>query len=200
MIDKRRRSPLAHRAPIGAADMVYLREYAFNGKLILRVSAADIKQELPLPLTPNRSSDWEDISILWLGPDEWMFVMPPGGEGAIQAKLGEILSRVHHQLTDVTDYYTTLQLSGTRAPETLMKLTMFDLHRRAFKPGDVAGTVFGKTAAWIINTSDDTPQFDIIVRWSMADYLWCLIAEAGREFGMPVQSPAGQVKGLRYKA
>jgi hypothetical protein len=37
-------------------------------------------------------------------------------------------------------------------------------------------------------------MFRLLIRWSMADYLWCLLADAGREWGMPAEVP---VKGER---
>jgi len=202
MLDKRRRSPLAHREPLTTPDgRLALKERAFSGKVILRLSP-DVKQvqDLNLPVTPNRKSDFDRAEILWLGPDEWMFLTPPEAEAEIMEKLMRQLENRHHQVVDVSDYYTVMQISGAHAPETLMKLTPFDIHPRAFKTGDVAGTLFGKAAGWIVNRSSGKPEFDIIMRWSMADYLWCLIAEAGREFGLPVQDPIGQVRGLRYRA
>ncbi len=201
MSDPRRKSPLAHRKALNAPDgAVSLRERAFLAKFILRVSAdGEVAEVLKLPVMANTSLKHNGSTILWLGPDEWMFMAAADGGGEMKARLGEFLGGVHHQLTDVSDHYTVIEISGRKAYEILMKLTPFDLHPGAFKIGHVAGTMFGKTAGLIINRSVDMPEFDIIVRWSMADYLWCLIAEAGREFGLPAQEPVGQVRGLRYR-
>ncbi len=73
-----------------------------------------------------------------------------------------------------------------------MKLTTLDIHRREFQVGQVAGSMFGHASAWLWLTGesdDDGPSFRLIVRWSMADYLWCLLAECGREWGMPEEQP-----------
>jgi sarcosine oxidase subunit gamma len=40
------------------------------------------------------------------------------------------------------------------------------------------------------DTSVGGPAFRIFIRWSMADYLWCALADAGREWGVPEQQPA----------
>ena len=57
----------------------------------------------------------------------------------------------------------------------------------------VTGSVFGRANATIWQVLDDAaeggPVFRLFIRWSMADYLWCLIADAGREWGVPEQSP-----------
>jgi heterotetrameric sarcosine oxidase gamma subunit len=76
-----------------------------------------------------------------------------------------------------------------------MKFTTLDLHPRAFKAGMAAGSMFGRAHATLWQVTDDAAEggshFRLIVRWSMADYLWCLIADAAREFGTPETLPIG---------
>jgi sarcosine oxidase subunit gamma len=190
-----RRSPLAHRRPIAAErDTMRLAEIPFLTKHILRVDpqagAAAVKSALglDLPQEPLTSSRSNDTACLWLGPDEWMIA--GGNSGA--ANLAQALSKTHHQVADVSDYYTVIEVSGPRAREALMKLTTLDIHPRAFQVGQVAGSLFGHANAWLWLTDegdDDGPAFRLIVRWSMADYLWCLLAECGREWGMPEEQP-----------
>jgi len=131
--------------------------------------------------------------MLWLGPDEWMLVTEPGSEEALFDQLKDALSETHCQLVDVSDQLTNIELSGARAREILMKLTTLDLHPRQIGPGDVAGTTFGSVTATLFVTDDvkkhETQRFQLIVRRSVADYMWCLLAEAGREFGLPEQQP-----------
>jgi heterotetrameric sarcosine oxidase gamma subunit len=102
----------------------------------------------------------------------------------------------HFQLADVTDHYTIIRLRGTHARQVLMKLTTLDMHPRAFAEGAVKGSIFGRVQAKLhlpAGESAGAPGFDLIVRWSHADYLWCLIALGGREYGLPEQVPAGRV-------
>ena len=194
-----RRSPLAHRSPIAAErDAVRLAEIPFLTKHILRVDretgAAAVKSALgpDLPQEPLTSSRSDDTACLWLGPDEWMIV----GKDNPAPDLAKTLAKTHYQLADVSDYYTVIEVSGRRAREALMKLTTLDIHSRAFQAGRVAGSLFGHANAWLWLTGesdDDVPTFRLIVRWSMADYLWCLLAECCREWGMPEeQSVAGE--------
>ena len=78
-----------------------------------------------------------------------------------------------------------------------MKLTSLDLHPRSFSAGMVTSSVFGRVNAMIWQMAEEGeggPDFRLFIRWSMADYLWCLIANAGREWGVPEQVP---VKGER---
>lgn len=195
-----RRSPLAHRSPITAErDAVRLAEIPFLTKHILRVDpeigAVAIKSalDLELPQEPLTSSRTGEAACLWLGPDEWMII----GEDDIAANFAQLLTKTHHQVVEVSDYYTIIEISGPRARPALMKLTTLDIHRREFHVGQVAGSLFGHANAWLWLTGesdDDGPAFQLFVRWSMADYLWCMLAECGREWGLPDEQPlAGEV-------
>ncbi|MEM8812327.1 MAG: sarcosine oxidase subunit gamma family protein [Pseudomonadota bacterium] len=194
-----RRSPLFGRDVLASPDgAARLEDRAFLAKVILRgehkAVQAGVKKSLgaELPALSPHTAKGSSESVLWLSPDEWMVVGAADSESDIQQRLSDALSGVHHQVANVTDYYTTISLSGSAARSVLMKLTMLDVHKRAFKAGEVRGTMLMHCQAIIHQTAEDDadgPAFDIHVRWSMADYLWCLIAEAGREFGLPAQTP-----------
>ena len=204
-IDAHRRSPLFHRRPIeGEGGAIRMAERPFIGKFILRADPKLVMDlvhgavGLKLPAEALTSATAGGTSILWLGPDEWMIVTAPEEADRRLAAARAALAGVHHQLVEVGDYYTVVELSGSRARDALMKLTTLDLHPRAFKVGMVAGSTFANANAVLWQIADDAgeggPVFRLIIRWSMADYLWCLLAEAGREWGMPREVP---VKGER---
>lgn len=192
-----RRSPLTGRTRIEARrNAVQLAETPFLGKHILRVDAgkasAAVKKAtgLALPVEPLTTSISDDLALLWLGPDEWMLVTP-ADDGALADKLAGVLDGTHHQLVEVSDYYTAIDVSGRRARDLLMKLTTLDIHPRAFRPGQVTGTILGHANAtmWLVSDVDGDATVRLFVRWSYADYLWCLLADAGLEWGMPEQQP-----------
>ena len=199
-----RRSPLAHRSSISSpGGGTQLSEQAFSGKLILRGEAPQIAPPLTeqagitLPTTPCISAATESCTALWLGPSEWMLLTAEGEEKTLLATMENALKGIHHQLVDVTDYYTIIQLSGAHSREMLAKLTTLDLHPRAFPDGAVKGSIFGRAPATLYQRPTDGTEaasFEIIIRRSHADYLWCLLALAGREFGLPEQQPEGRVK------
>jgi sarcosine oxidase subunit gamma len=199
-----RRSPLQHRVPLEAAGALRMAEQPFLGKFVIRGEPravdARIRQAfgLGVPFDPLTVSAARETAILWLGPDEWMVVTAAAEAEERGARLARALAGAHHQIATVSDYYTIIEIAGPRAREALMKLTTLDLHPRAFKAGMVAGSNFGRTLAILWQVRDDAaeggPLFRLIVRWSMADYLWCLVARAGREWGLPVEIPVGGEK------
>ncbi|MGQ7792863.1 sarcosine oxidase subunit gamma [Faunimonas sp. B44] len=194
-----RRSPLHHRRAIEAtAGAVRMCERRFLGKYILRADGGTAGPllhtalGLDLPLEPLASSVAGDTAWLWMGPDEWMLVTAPG-DGFERAEAARAaLDGERHQLTDVGDYYTAIEVAGPRSRDLLMKLTTLDLHPRTFAAGMVAGSMFGRVNALLWLKGDGLaagPVFQLFIRWSHADYLWCVLAACGREWGMPQEVP-----------
>ena len=196
MIPLSRRSALAHRTALKSANgQASLKERPYDGKLILRGKYESINAPVQgvldarLPQAAGGTSQGPHANLQWLSPDEWLIVTEPNLVGTVAEKLSAALSGTHSQITDVTDFYTTIELTGARAREMLMKIATIDFHPLAFKPGMCVTTNFGRTVAWARQPREDA--FDLIVRISMADYLWCLLAAAGREWGLPQQEPKG---------
>ncbi len=199
-----RRSPLAHRTPISDANgQISLAEQPFIGLLTLRgqhgrvANAVKSIVGLDLPDTVGRFADSGENAAMWLGPDEWVIFTSPGTELDVMSALTSALEGVHSQVVNVTDYYTALAIGGAKARDVLAKITMVDLHSRSFSKGHAVSSLFGHAGAWLQMMDDETgagPEFALYVRRSMADYLWCLIADGGREFGLERQEPIGRVK------
>ncbi|MEM8744511.1 MAG: sarcosine oxidase subunit gamma family protein [Pseudomonadota bacterium] len=204
-MSERHVSPLAHRSPLqGTGNAISLAERPGVNMLNLRADAKAANRALKkasglaLPEKPNTSSHAKQTRILWLGPDEWLLLSDPGSKEMLQDQIEKAFARTHHQLLDVSDQNAVIELSGDKARELLMKLTTLDLHPTVFQPGDVAGSHFGRTTATLqlqdTGSAKDDDAFVLIVRRSYADYLWCLLAKAGREFGLPDQKPqAGEI-------
>lgn len=193
-------SPLAHRAPLAAESALSLSEWPLASLYVLR-GAPDLVAGpvqavlgLVLPQAVRQTAIGDAGSLLWIGPDEWAII----GAGENLAALQASLAGQHHQLVEVTDAYAGIEIAGSTCREVLAKLTAIDLHPRAFQPGDAVATNMAKSNIWLWLQPDtaqmDAAAFRLIVRRSHADYLWCLLAEAGREFGLPAQTPTGSVR------
>lgn len=189
-----RRSPLDHRQAI-ECETLSLAERKFEAKLILR-AGAEVATKAAEALGVEfpeacRFTEANGHLMGWLSPDEFLICGPAGSEADLTARLTEALDNAHHLISNVTDYYTTLAYTGPNAREGLMKLSTLDLHPRGFAQGDLKGSVFMHANAWLSQRTDDEaeggPSFDLIVRWSFADYLWCALAHSGHEWGLPEQ-------------
>ena len=121
------------------------------------------------------------VAIAWLGPDEWLVLTPPDGADATADALRENLAGQHAAVVDVSDYYTTIRVSGPRSRDVLVKGTPLDLHPRNFGPGQCAQTRLAHATVLIIQ-DDDEPGYDVQVRWSMAEYLLDWLEDAAQEF------------------
>ena len=185
-----RRSPLGHRHAAASPDgALRVSEVPFTGKLVLQGDAAALRRATGLPLPEaGRIGDGGRVEILWLGPEEWMLLCPPGEETALADALQRKLDATAHQLVDVSDQYTVVALSGSAAGDVLAKLTTLDLHERKFPEGRVAGSLFGRVQAVLARTNSG---LRLLVRWSVAAYLYDLLIDAGKEHGLAEAAPAG---------
>ena len=169
------RDPLAPRAAdlarIGGltGGEVTAETVPFLAQVSLRLDPALAdRAPFPLPLEPNTA--WEDgpRATLWLGPDEWLVLGPPGAGANIIGELGAALEGSHRSIVDVSANRVALELSGPRAKEVLSKGCAIDLHPRVWRPGMCAQTMLARTQVILHERSDST---GILVRPSFADYL-----------------------------
>lgn len=196
-MDDRRQSALHHRQPIATPDTsARLEELKFNTKIVLRAEAGIAETalaaiDLKRPDT-CRFHKGDDRTVWWLSPDEFLILAAPGQAPNLMEKMATAAGDAHHQVTDVSEYYTQIGLKGTAARDVLARLTMIDLHPSVFSEGMAVGTNLALAQSYLAlvdDDGDDGAEFIMMVRWSMADYLWCTLAEAARSFGMPEQHP-----------
>lgn len=172
---------------------VTLREKPLLGHLTLRGNAHDpafasgVQQalglELPVALTVVANGD---TSLQWLGPDEWLLIVPGGEELAAEHKLREALDGQHIQIVNVSGGQTLLELSGPKVREVLMKSTSYDVHPNNFPVGKAVGTVFAKSQLVIRRTGEDT--WELLIRRSFSDYWWLWLQDASAEYGLSIAS------------
>ena len=136
------------------------------------------------PLTTARR---RDVTMLWLGPDEWLVVTPDRRAGRIEHALRDALGGQSAAVTDVSHGRTVLALSGSGARAVLAKGCPLDLHPGVFGPGRCAQSRLARCQA-LIHHTDAASAFEIYVHRSFAQYAWTWLEDAGREFGVRVAS------------
>ncbi|MFJ4113202.1 sarcosine oxidase subunit gamma [Pseudomonas sp. NPDC089758] len=172
---------------------VTLREKKFLGHLTLRGNGHDpefaagvhkaLGLELPVALTVVANGE---MSLQWLGPDEWLLIVPGGQEFAVEQKLRAALEGQHIQVVNVSGGQSLLELRGPHVREVLMKSTSYDVHPNNFPVGKAVGTVFAKSQLVIRRTAEDT--WELVIRRSFADYWWLWLQDASAEYGLSIEA------------
>lgn len=195
----------AHAVEVAGDAGVELCERPFRGQLVLRGDCTDnafrdaVQQALgvTLPVEPNSVTNVDQVSVIWLGPDEWLVVVPDGHEQAIEQELREALAGIHFAVTDVGDSRAVIGISGPHARDVLKKGCSVDLHPRVFGPGQCAQTALAR-CHMLLHQIDQAPTYDIYVHRSFADYIWCWLEDAAQEYGLAIIAQAlGASEGAR---
>ena len=143
----------------------------FPVQVDVRVAPEDADSRLELPLEPNTAAG-QDPEILWLGPNEWLFVRPdpePDADGeALARTLGEALAGVHHSAIDVSSNRAAFDLLGSDRLEVLSKGCGLDLHPRAWRDGRCAQTMLATVPVILHERASMTR---VLVRPSYVPYL-----------------------------
>ncbi|NJC72659.1 sarcosine oxidase subunit gamma [Planosporangium thailandense] len=191
-----RRSPLAlaadRLADVAAATggAVSIAEVPFLAQLNLRLDpkgpaadAAGKELGVALPTAAGVAARAGELTIAWLGPDEWLVIGPAGGEGDLEARLRSALGTGHPAVVDVSAQRTVLELSGPRVRDLLAFGCALDLHPRSFSEGACAQTRLAQ--AQVVLIARESGAFWVLVRSSFASYLADWLIDASVEFTGP---------------
>lgn len=130
--------------------------------------------QIELPREPCRAVAG-DIALLGIGPGAWLATRDRSGNSfaaALVEAIGKVIS-----VSDQSDGYAVLRVSGPKVREALCKLVPIDLHSRAFGIGQVAVTTaahIGVTLWRLDDTAGDKGHwavFEIAVPRSLAKSL-----------------------------
>lgn len=170
------RSPLDGLRPIAVPGRLVVKPAAELARLSLRGSAASLGAAfgLALSIEPCRAASAGERTALWLGPDEWLLLGPPGTlDPAIAVQGAAVVDIAHRQIG--------LTLGGPGASDALAAGCPLDLHISAFPYGMCTRTVFGK--AEIVLWRQSETRFHLEVWRSFAGYVQGLLEVASRDGG-----------------
>ncbi|MBT2457014.1 sarcosine oxidase subunit gamma [Streptomyces sp. ISL-86] len=189
------RSPMSYHAERFAAatrasgGALRLAELPFLAQVNVRLDpkgpAADavgLALGFPLPLESNTVARGGELAALWLGPDEWLVVGPPGTQAEIEARLREAIGDEHAAVVDVSSQRTTLLVAGARAGEVLAHGCSLDLHPRSFGADRCAQTTLARAHVVLVPRGELKPGFWVLVRSSFAGYLADWLLDAASEY------------------
>ncbi|MET3205054.1 UNVERIFIED_ORG: sarcosine oxidase subunit gamma [Arthrobacter sp. UYEF13] len=192
-----RRSPASHLAAAMDAGSiqgtVVLKEGLFQTMAGVRVDPRSEEGSRIAAVTGGLPAGCGDVggtdrvTVLWLGPSEFLVVAPEeahdslGGDliGSLVAALGDAPG----QVVDLSANRTTFELSGPRARAVLEKGCALDLHPRSFTTGAALSTEVGNIPVVLQKTGEES--YRIFPRASFAEFLGRWLLDAMREFASP---------------
>jgi heterotetrameric sarcosine oxidase gamma subunit len=141
---------------------------------------------LDLPVGPKWAGT-EQLAFVGTGPRTWLAIRDGGAPLAdeLQRELGDAAA-----VSDQSDGYAVLRLSGSGVRATFEKGLAVDLHKAAFGPGDAAVTTCSHLGV-IVWQLDEAPTYEIALFRSLAADFWHWLSESAAEFGLRVAPPRG---------
>ncbi len=139
-----------------------------------------------LPARPVRVRNGS-VAFACTAPGVW-FASQEGVSNAFAASLRQSLRGVA-SVTDQSDGYALLRLSGPSLQTVLSRMVPIDLHPRAFACGDVAASVVGHIGIllWRLDdAADGMPRFEIALFRSLVESFWHALSEAAAESGLAI--------------
>ena len=140
-----------------------------------------------LPARCGEVAGTDSISVLWLGPTEFLVVAPEDAHdslgGNLIGSLTAALGGAPGQVVDLSANRTTFELTGPRARAVLEKGCALDLHPRSFTPGTALATEVGNIPVMLQKTGEDS--YRIFPRASFAEFLGRWLLDAMREYASP---------------
>ena len=135
------------------------------------------------PIEPNTSSQNKDLNLLWLSPDEWILysneLMKTNSNDKIETELINSISKLNYgSVTNVTDQWVMINISGDNTYELLSSSCPFDFTIFKSKKGSVVQTIVNHIDVIIHNKNNN--DLNLFVRRSFSNHLWSWLNDSSR--------------------
>ena len=133
----------------------------------------------------NYRAEANGVAFAGVGPESWLATQGEGSNTFARSLAKHIGAAA--SITDQSDGYAVLRLTGGHVRDTLAKLIPIDVDSRAWRPGDVVSTVTFHMGAtlWRLNDAPDgAAVFEIALFRSLAASFWHALAQSAAEFGL----------------
>ena len=135
--------------------------------------------DLVLPIEPNVRVSNNNISIIWLSPNEWLIETPKAETKKVLTLLKSTLNPQKTSITDVSYNRTVLRLEGDHVFTLLSKYLVINLEEVLKTNYSVAQTIFIKIPILLVrnNAENDISSIDIHLNRSHAKYVYELLID-----------------------
>tara|TARA_Y100000590_G_scaffold418109_1_gene518487 strand:- start:68 stop:628 length:561 start_codon:yes stop_codon:yes gene_type:complete len=135
------------------------------------------------PTDPNTSSSNEKLNLLWLSPDEWLiysnYNIDIKDANFLEDKLYNEISKVKlGSITNVTDHWIMINLTGAKIFELLSAGSPFNFNNFKNSKGAVAQTLLNHIDVIIHNKNIN--ELNLFVRRSFSNHLWLWMNDSAR--------------------
>ena len=141
---------------------------------------------LVLPIEPNVRIFNNNISIMWLGPNEWLVETPENEKDEIISLLESKLNPEKTAITDVSFNKTVLRLEGEKVFILLSKFLVANLEKILETNFSVAQTIFIKIPVLFIRNNTDKKEIslDLHLNRSHAKYVYDLLVDGSKNLNI----------------
>ncbi len=170
------------------ADLSIATVLARKGQGEALAAAVSQRHGLGLPAGPARAAAG-DLAFVSTGPGAWLALREGGGYG-LAPELGEAL-RGLASVSDQTDGFAVLRLSGPRVRDVFAKGIHLDFDPGVFPVGTAAATDAGHIGivVWRLDDgADGHPVFEVALFRSFAESFWRWLSESAAEYGLAVEA------------
>ena len=173
---------------------VTIEERALSGKINIRGKSSDKEfmknigkvLNLVLPIEPNVRIFNNNISIMWLGPNEWLVETPENEKDEIISLLESKLNPEKTAITDVSFNKTVFRLEGEKVFILLSKFLVANLEKILETNFSVAQTIFIKIPILFIrnNTDKEETSLDLHLNRSHTKYVYDLLVDGSKNLNI----------------
>ena len=173
---------------------VTIEERALSGKINIRGKSSDKEfmknigsvLNLVLPIEPNVRIFNNNISIMWLGPNEWLVITPENEKDGIISLLKSNLNPQKTAITDVSFNRTILRLEGEKVYTLLSKFLVANLEKILKTNFSVTQTIFIKIPVLFVrnNTDEEPTSLDLHLNRSHTKYVYELLVDGSKNLNI----------------
>ena len=173
---------------------VRIEEKALSGKINIRGKSSDKEfmknigsaLNLVLPIEPNVRIFNNNISIMWLGPNEWLVITPENEKDGIISLLKSNLNPQKTAITDVSFNRTILRLEGKKVFTLLSKFLVANLEKILKTNFSVAQSIFIKIPVLFVrnNTDEEPTSLDLHLNRSHTKYVYELLVDGSKNLNI----------------
>ena len=173
---------------------VTIEELSLTGKINIRGKSSDKEfmknigsaLNLVLPIEPNVRIFNNNISIMWLGPNEWLVITPENEKDGIISLLKSNLNPQKTAITDVSFNRVVLRLEGEKVFTLLSKFLVANLEKILKTNFSVAQSIFIKIPVLFVrnNTDEEPTSLDLHLNRSHTKYVYELLVDGSKNLNI----------------